>query len=50
MSESEWYEKMAQAIKKREHAYAMRDRWTASIEVAEQEIQALSAEQGRTPE
>jgi len=46
----QWYEEMAKAMKKREHALSMIDRWQKKLSETEEQIQALTAEQGDTPE
>jgi hypothetical protein len=41
--DSDWYQQMAAAMKKRDHAIVMTNKWTATRAEAESEIQALFA-------
>lgn len=41
--DSDWYQQMAAAMKKRDHAIVMTNKWTATRTEAESEIQAIFA-------
>ena len=41
----EWYEDMAKAIKAREHALTMLDRWQSQLKAAQTRITELSAQE-----
>lgn len=45
MSTDDWYKAMAAALKKRDHAQAMLDRWQASRTEAEAEVEQLKQDQ-----
>lgn len=45
MSDTEWYGAMAKAMKAREHALSMLERWTNKLNEAEGEIKTLAASQ-----
>ena len=46
----QWYEAMGKRMKERDHALSMIERWQKKLSDAEEQIQALTAEQGDTPE
>ena len=51
MTDAQWYENMAAAMKRRDHALKMVERWQASVVEAENEVLNLTTNQtSDTPE